>query len=77
MLDVGARMENREGWIGVVCVFVVLKGFGQGIDMVRSPTGKVLGILDHRVSRAETKSRFKHALAFGKCPFASRPAILL
>ena len=55
MLDESARGEIRQSWISVFGMFVMLKGFGQRISMVRGPIRKVLGILDRQVSGGETK----------------------
>ena len=55
MLDVGARGEIRQIWISVFGMFVMLERFGQWIFMVGGPAGKVVRILDHRISRAETE----------------------
>ena len=47
MLDMGARAEVWQGWISVFAMFVMLKGFGQGMLVVGSPAGEVLWILGH------------------------------
>ena len=55
MLDVGARGEIKQSWISIFGMFTMLEWFGQWIFMVGGPAGKVLGILGHPVSQAETK----------------------
>ena len=53
--DLGARGKLRQRWISVFGMFVMFEWFGQWIFAVGGPTGKVVGILDHPISRAETK----------------------
>ena len=69
MLDVGARGEIRQSWISVFAMFVMLEWFGQWIFMVGSPAGKVVGILDYRISRAETKEKSHRLSRWGSFGF--------
>ena len=73
MLNVALRSEIRKGCIGVLGMFVMLKGFRQGIFMVGSPAGNILGILDYWISRGETALRVRYTAKF---PLSFFPAIL-
>ena len=57
LLAVGSRGEIRQSWISVSGMFAMLEWFGQWIFMIGGPARKVVGILDHRISRAETKEQ--------------------
>ena len=63
VLDVSARAESRETWISVFGMFVMFEGVEWGNFMFGSPAGKVLGILGHALSRAETKGDVQRTLA--------------